>query len=504
MVQISLRNGFSAFFTIACITLVLLSCQHKPNVQVAPDEPDHFPPAISKIIQSNCNVSGCHNKASYEVSGGGLLLDSWDHLFDGGNHGAVVVPFSPENSSLLYFINHYPDLGPVPADVSMRMPLNGTPLSREDILTIQNWIAAGAPDDQGAIPFASDADSRQKIYLAHQGCDFVSVIDADRHVVMRTIPIGKIVTIEAAYDLKTAADGLAYVSLWASDAVARINTRTDSLLAGVEVGTPNNTRLQISSADNSLFLTSLYTGTVQRIPSNGQAPAASYGSGLFVNPHAIAADAGFDTLFVTEQQGNIVYKLPAAGAPSTNITRVSLNGMPPALSGTGMPNPYDIVMAPDHSRYFVSCPGTNDVRVMDARTNKLIKTIPVGRKPQNLAVSRNSSTPYLFVSCEDDTNAVSYYRGAVYLIDYNTLQIVRKIGDRHFMPHAMAVDDRSGMLYVFSRNIDPNGPLPHHNSASCSGRSGYYSVYDFRNLRPINNKRYEVIVDPFAADVRFK
>lgn len=175
--------------------LCFASCKHSPQYTTPVTPEDNFPPEIGKIITTKCATAGCHNAASYQTSGGGLLLDSWQHLFDGGNTGAVIVPFSAENSSLLYFTNTHEDLGPIPPD-EMKMPLNSPPLSREEYMTLRDWVMAGAPDKNGNIPFASNAATRQKVYVLHQGCDYVSVIDAEKNVVMRCIPVGILPTIE--------------------------------------------------------------------------------------------------------------------------------------------------------------------------------------------------------------------------------------------------------------------------------------------------------------------
>jgi DNA-binding beta-propeller fold protein YncE len=465
---------------------------------VEPAQTDNFPPEISRIILNNCAVSGCHNATSYQVSGGGLQLDTWDHLFDGGDHGAVVVPYSPESSSLLYFINNYPEFGDVP-DISLKMPLNGTPLSKADYLTLRAWIAAGAPDKDGHIAFASDAATRQKIYLSHQGCDYVAVIDAERHVIMRTIPVGQVATIESAYDLKVASNGTAYVSLWATDEIFKIDTRTDSVSGSVKLGMPNSNMMHLSQDGKDLMVSSWYRNGVLSVSTGDDQVKATYRGSEFTEPHGIAANRTFDTFFVTEMTGNTVYKIPASGGYS----KVSIDGTSPGRGG-GKPNPYGILMAPGYGKYFLSCPGTDEVRVMDARADTLLKAIKVGKKPQGLAMSQNPATPYLFVSCEDEGNTIPIYKGSVYVINYLDYSIVAKISERYYMPHALTVDEQNGMLYVFSRNIDPDGPVPHHSSSVCAGRSGYYSIYDFRALKPLNNKRYEVSVDPFAADVRFR
>src|SRR5690606_13702283 len=128
---------------------------------------------------TKCATSGCHNAQSF-ANAGGLRLDSWEHLFNGGNNGAVAIPYNVENSSLLYFLNTDSSFGPIAVPT---MPLHQPALSQEEYLAVRDWVAGGAPDKNGNIPFADNPDTRQKIYLTQQGCDLLAVIDGEKKVV---------------------------------------------------------------------------------------------------------------------------------------------------------------------------------------------------------------------------------------------------------------------------------------------------------------------------------
>ena len=124
------------------LTCLYTSCRHEPGITPTPKVPDtatgNFPDAVGKIFLTRCATAGCHNATSYTAAGG-LLLDSWEHLFEGGNNGAVIVPYNAENSSLLYYINTFPELGPT---ATPTMPVNGTPLTREEYLIIREVVFA--------------------------------------------------------------------------------------------------------------------------------------------------------------------------------------------------------------------------------------------------------------------------------------------------------------------------------------------------------------------------
>ena len=112
--------------------------------------------------------------------------------------------------------------------------------------------------------------------------------------------------------------------------------------------------------------------------------------------------------------------------------------------------------------------------------------------------------PYLFVSCEEDPSFTgnSKVRGSIYVINYQTLQVVKVLQGDMFQPHGVFVDDDGGYVYVTNRNVDPSGPAPHHVS-TCGGRNGFMKIIKL-NADPnamdfIPGYRTEVSVDPYSV-----
>lgn len=515
----------SVFIILIALVAVVFSCTHKPKViPVASD--GNFPPEIARIFINKCAISGCHNAASYG-NNDSVLLDSWDHLFNGGNSGAVVVPYSTQYSLLLYSINTDTLLGPTLAPV---MPFSTTaqpqpPLTKTEYLTIYNWIAKGAPDKNGNIPFADHADTRQKIYLTQQGCDLLAVIDAERKVVMRYIPIGADPNqIESPHCVRVSDDGMhAYVSFINGSSVQKIDTRTDQVIGSVDVAAAllpggiggswnilhlspgQDTALVTSDWQSSGALGYVTTPGMQVVNSKSISPVTTGGT-PFVYPHGITSNASFDTFFVTSQYGNTIYKV-TQNPLATPVAISLIAGQQPVTTNNtdiSSPNPHEILMAPDYSKYFVTCQSTNEVRVMDAHTDAVLDSIKVGPFPQEIAIS--PFRKLLFVTCmEDGNNPNSGRKGSVYAIDYSSAHMtIKKViyGD-FYQPHGITVDERSGLILIASTNANPNGPAPHHSTA-CGGRDGWYTFYDLNTLQPALNKRYEVPPMPYSAAVRFK
>lgn len=486
--------------------VVFSSCKHKPPTPIVSPNADYgnFPEPVGKIFITKCATAGCHNDKSYEGAGD-LRLDNWEYLFAGGDNGAPVVPFSTEFSPLLYFINPDSSLGVVSEP---RMPKDNPALTKEEYLTIKNWVAKGAPDKDGNIPFASNASTRQKIYITMGGCDLIGVVDAEKKTLMRYIKVGKDDSrTENPHNVKFSPDGrYAYVCFYAGDYLQKIDATTDQVVGEVNInygnsGSSSFNVLTISPDGSHVLVTDwTYQGRIIVVNTNLMTIEDIKDPRELINPHGIAANATFDTFFVTGQSGNSIYRMPLKG---TGIETISLvNGMSPVTSAyAGSPNPHDMIMTPDYSKYFVTCEGSAEVRVMDAHTNKWLATIPVGTKPQELAISPKTKT--IFVTCmEDVTDAGDKFRGSVFAINYETYE-AKRITGKFSQPHGLTVDEQNNILYVASTNT--SGPPAHHVSA-CAGNNGYYQLFDLTSLQPYGAKdrRYEVSVQPYSVATRFK
>jgi DNA-binding beta-propeller fold protein YncE len=486
----------SLLIAIAALLATVVSCKHELPKPAPPMPDGNFPAPVAKILLTKCATAGCHNEASYQISGGGLRMDSWEQLFAGGNTGAAIVPFQAENSPLLYFTNTHEEFGPLPPD-NMKMPYNAPSLSREDYLVLRNWVLEGAPDKEGRIPFSSNAAGRQKVYLTMQGCDLIAVIDAEKKVVMRYIQVGKTPAIENPHCIRVSNDGrFAYVSFLGGEYIQKINTETDEVVDELNVGVGSWNVFQLSPDGNKLLLSDWRAQPNGRLLliSTHTMEVINQFAGVFHYPHGIASNADFTTFFITAQYGNTVYKLTTN---NPGLKSISIDGTPPVITA-GKRDPHEIIMSPDYTRYFLTCEASNEIRVMDVVADTLIKALPVGIKPQEIAISK--VRPYVFVTCMED-DAAPGYKGSVYAINYQTYDVT-KIEAPFYQPHGVAVDDQHGVLYVASRNANPDGPAPHH-SSSCAGRNGYYYAFDLATFQRLP-RRFEVGVEPYSADSRFK
>jgi cytochrome c553 len=93
---------------------------------------DFFEKKVRPILVSHCYT--CHS-ADTKPSGG-LRVDDRNGLLTGGNTGPAVVPGDPDKSLLLRRVTQ--------KDAKRRMPLEGKPLSDEQVAVLSSWIKDGA------------------------------------------------------------------------------------------------------------------------------------------------------------------------------------------------------------------------------------------------------------------------------------------------------------------------------------------------------------------------
>jgi len=461
-----------------------------------------FPKEIGSIFRNNCAVSGCHNTASAFASSG-LDLSSWETLFKGNRSGAAVIPYSSEQSYLMNFVNTYPELGITQLPV---MPPNGSPvLSANQVTMLKNWINAGAPSIDGKVMF-SDNPNRKKFYVVNQGCDIVTVFDADSRLAMRYIPVGTGPQIESPHKIMLSPDLQHwYVIFLGSNVIQKYRTSDDVFVGQAIIGSGNWNTFVITPDSRYAFIVDFNpNGKVVYVDLEELVVKQTYGGQNFlVNPHGIWADSDFDTLYVTPQYGNFVYRLDITDPLNPEkLDDLVLDPGQPASTNSTL-NAHQAILSPDGSKLFVTCQKSNEVRIMDPVTDNLLKVIPVGNFPQEVSFSTRSGQPYVFITCEEDTSTFSGEpdkRGSVYIINYETLEVVQAVYTG-YQPHGISVDNEKGLVYVPNRNINPDGDAPHH-TTTCGTRPGYVTAIDINTLALLPGFKAWISVDPYSVDTR--
>jgi YVTN family beta-propeller protein len=211
-------------------------------------------------------------------------------------------------------------------------------------------------------------------------------------------------------------------------------------------------------------------------------------SGLYF-PHGIALNKTENALYVASQTGNFITETDTAFSDFNAIVLENAS----QNYGSSL-DPHDMALSPQGNQLLLSCQKSNEVRVLDLQTRQVVKVIPTGLYPQEIIYSPKFHNYY--VSCSGDGTAAN--TGSVMVIsdgDFSARTL--KCGAQ---PHGIAADENNNLLYVLSRNVSPNGLLPHHTSI-CNGRNGFVNFVDLRNFT-ITKRKYELSVDPYFIFAR--
>jgi YVTN family beta-propeller protein len=328
--------------------------------------------------------------------------------------------------------------------------------------------------------------------VANQGCDVTTVFDAASMLAMRVVTIGDIPNrSESPHMVRVAPNNQFYcVSFIAGSKFQKFSTADNTLLGQVELGTGSWNTFSYSSDSKKAYTTDLVSGKLAIVDLD--AMTAQITSAALAQPHGTALNPTDDTLYVTAQTGNFLYKI-ATDLSGYDI--VTVNGQP--QSGASSFDLHEIQFAADNSKYFVTCQKSNEVRVLSRANDALLAAIPVGTYPQEMGISK--TYPYLFVSCMEDQSTFPGKRGSIFVINYNTLAVVARIYTGH-QPHGIAVDDVAGRVYISNRNVSADGPAPHHSSL-CGGRNGYITAIEMSSLKLVPGFKTEVSVDPYGMGI---
>jgi DNA-binding beta-propeller fold protein YncE len=484
----------------AVICMVNYNCRHDQSSVVIDNQ---YPAAVGQIMTTKCVTTGCHNSESAS-SAANLDLSTWTNAFKGSKDGAMIIPYSADQSWVSYFINTNPNNGPA---LTPTMPMNQLSLSPTEIQTLNNWINEGAPDANGNIAFSDP--TTPKVYVTNQGCDNVTVYDANTQLASRYITVGNETNgVVSPHQVQISPDGQYwYVIFIGGNVIQKYSTATNQLVGNMNVGTNNGqggswTSLCILPDGNHGFAASwtsqgeLVYIDLNNFTSSGplkQFPGLSW-------PHAIHSYR--NNLYVTSQYGNFIYKYnidslinSRFGAQPTQL--VLAPGEYPVT--TSELDPHEIAFTPDSSEYLVTCQQSNEVRVFSTATDKLLAVIPVGTFPQEMAMSK--TTPYVYVTCMYDGSSDPTTEGSVCIINYQTNTFVKKIQQGLWEPHGITMDETNKIVYVANQNATTNGPAPHHTSY-CGGRDGYSMLIDMNTMDFVPNSKRELSVDTYADAFR--
>ena len=134
------KELFRTVLTVAALlgsasAVVWLAGNSSRTVEAQAAGSSSYTEQVEPILRQKCAT--CHRSS---IKAGGLLMESYQTLIQGGTHGPVIVPGHSSESRLVLMLE---------GKIQPRMPFGLDPLPPAEIATIKAWIDAGAADRLG-------------------------------------------------------------------------------------------------------------------------------------------------------------------------------------------------------------------------------------------------------------------------------------------------------------------------------------------------------------------
>lgn len=381
---------------------------------------------VSSVFNQKCTA--CHGANQADE---GLRLHTWEAVFEGSDHGEAVIPFDADNSLLVELAEKYA-LGSHPEEVGSE------PLTSAEIARIRSWIDAGAPSDNGTVPFADDEGPR--LYVANQQAAMVSVIDVATNQVIRTVNLMDLgFTMHAMpHHIVVEPDGSYwYVSLIMDNVILKFS-RDNELVGQIEAVRPGLLALDpvgpyLYAGRSMMAVTP--PSSLMRIDRRDM--SAMEIDILMPRPHALAVAPDGQFVYVSSLSDN---RIVAINTATDDITFTDVEGdMTHVFIG------FDITS--DGARMVATSEVTSRIFVFDLAHPahpSLIDTIGVSRAPWHPIIGTDDRTVY----------AGNNWGNEITVADLVDMRVESALAGRGVaQPHGAARSPDGRYVYISNRNM---------------------------------------------------
>ncbi len=484
---------------LSALFLVLLSFQSCEQDFVTPSGNNLYTD-VQKIFNTpytsssiTCSTPSCH---AGQNSAAGLDLTNWQSILNGSDNGTMVIPFNGFWSHMVSYLNSDTNLAPVTID-SLFPQYHKIP--QQDVETIFNWIKEGAKDETGQIAF-SNVPTNEKGFITNQAADLVAVIKQDTRQVIRLIPVGGSNSLDAPHYIKLSPDmNYFYVSLIQEGYVEKYSVSDYSIVGRTQTGQAGQSPAHIEISPDGLhgyitnFESSGSVTTTRKFNTTTMAVTDIFSEPRMKGPHGMALTRDGNTLFVTSEIGEYIFKIKTNNFYVSDTTYIKAPidpSVPPSGNGTSNFRPYQVLLSPDENFLYVSCRGSNEVRIYNSSDLIQTNSIPLGASSFPLLMKFTNDGNYLFV-CNRNNNTVS-------IINAATQTVHTTVSGVGIQPHG--VDFTSDGQFAYIACETQSGFDGHHPTVG-SKKVGVTRIIQISNFSLLPNVRIEM--GSFPAGIEF-
>jgi YVTN family beta-propeller protein len=333
---------------------------------------------VQPILDRSCAQGGCHDGA---MKASGLDLTSWNRVLKGSSNGEVIIPSMPARSLLTTLFD-----GTILRKA--HPPIPSHPIANNEVQFLKRWIAEGAKNDAGEVPYAH---SVHKLYVPNQAEDVIAVIDMDSLVVFRYVNVGVSPTIDGPHFIAANHENW-YVSLIGTGEVWKFDSRSDTLVGTGRIPgspallalTPDGSKLYVSQFSNSR--------TNQIAVMNTQTMTVSKTIDTWVMPHGMRMDNAGTRLYVANMFSDNISVIDVASDSVIATVPLAYDAQP---FGPPKYMPMEIAVSPDDSIMLATCSETREVRMFSTRTLALVDSFAVGDEPWHIQFTPDGVYSYV-------------------------------------------------------------------------------------------------------------
>ena len=327
----------------------------------------------------------------------------------------------------------------------------GTPLSRDRILKLVDWINQGAKNDNGEVAFSN---IQNKAFITNQGSDYVAVVDLDNNHLVRLISVGgrnnETQPPDAPHVITVDNQGnYFYVSLISEGYIEKYDAHTYQLVSRILAGNSPAHIVLTNDASKGYFQDFTTSGSIKVFDPQSMTILNTISEPRMNRPHGLRLTHDGSLLITSTQVSEFLYVINTSTEQIENIVQVDPT-VP--LNGTGTTHfvPYQVAITHDDKFAYLSCTKSNDVRVFDIINRTFILNIPVGLNPLALEISPDSRWCYV---PNRNSNSVS-------VIDLQTNTVVKTISNIGAQPHK--IDFTADGHYAYITCESTTGGYVHH------------------------------------------
>ena len=491
----------SVIYTFLSLTLILSvvvffqSCEQ----DFVSSTPGEFPPEIESIFTTpytssniTCVTSSCHATGN---NANGMDLSNWQNAMKGSANGTMIIPYNGFWSHMVSFLNSDTNLAPVTLD-SLFPQFHK--IEAQKVETIKNWIDDGAKSGDGRVAF-SDVPDNEKGFITNQATDLVAVIKPNERQVIRLIPVGQSSVLASPHYVKLSPDNkYFYITLIQEGYIEKYNV-SDYAQAGRMQAGQSPAHIEISPDGLYGYVTNFESSgavtTTRKFNTASMTVTDVFSEPRMTGPHGMALTQDGNTLYVTSEIGEYIFKINTNNFYASDSTYIKAPidpSVPPSGNGTRNFRPYQALLSPDESLLFVSCRGSNEVRIYNTSDLTQVNAISLGSNAFPLLMKFTGDGKYLFV-CDRNSNSVS-------IIDRAAQTLVTTITGVGIQPHG--VDFTTDGHYAFIACETQSGFDGHHPTVG-SKKIGVTRIIEIQgsNFTLLENTRLEM--GSFPAGIEF-